>query len=369
MERQGDVAEIAASRHAARAAVDRRCDAAAVQEEDCAPAVLDETAERAEQRSRQRVALLPPEIDQPHARHGDADARREGRPPEPRPALGSRGGGPVDGNRAFERRALRRDRARVVPRVGLLLEGRVVLLVDDDQPDPAHAREDRRASPDDDPRLASGDAVALVAALRVAERRVEDRDDVSEPLPEAPDGLRRERDLGDEDDRPQAALERRGAGLEVDLGLAAAGRPLEEDVLADPLVERGDDPLDGRPLVGGERRRLRLARERLPDGRRRPLAARLPARRGDELERARRASSRSSRRARARGRRACREPRRAVPRRRPARRPAGAITPTSATTPRTERRPSRTETTAPLPVPSGTSYVNGRASDRVETSG
>src|SRR5688572_14572465 len=49
--------------------------------------------------------------------------------------------------------------------------------------------------------------------------------------------------------------------------------------------------------------------------------------------------------------------------------PGGAVTPTSATTPRTERRPSRTETTAPLPVPSGTSYVNGRASDRVETSG
>ena len=49
--------------------------------------------------------------------------------------------------------------------------------------------------------------------------------------------------------------------------------------------------------------------------------------------------------------------------------PGGAPTPTSATTPRVALRPRRTETTAPLTVPSGTSYVNGRERARVDTSG
>ena len=77
------------------------------------------------------------------------------------------------------------------------------------------------------------------------------------------------------------------AGLEVHLGLAAPGRPLEQDVLADPLVERRDDALDGRALVGRERLRLGLAGERLPLGGRGPLAARRAA------HRARRARARA----------------------------------------------------------------------------
>ena len=163
-----------------------------------------------------------------------------------------------------------------------------MLLVDDDQPDAPHRREHGRAGADDDARLAARDPVALVAPLRVAERGVQDRDPVAEPLAEAPDGLRGERDLRHEHDRPESPLQRGAAGLEVHLGLAAPGRPLEQDVLADPLVERRHDELDGRALIGRERLRLGLAGEGLPLGGRGPLAARGASHRGDELQRARR---------------------------------------------------------------------------------
>ena len=145
---------------------------------------------------------------------------------------GPRRGAAVDRDRALERRALRGDRARVVARIRLLLVRRVVLLVDDHEAEVAHRREDRRAGADDDPRLAARDAVALVAPLGLPERRVEDRDRVAEALPEPPDRLRGERDLGHEHDRAEAARERRLAGLEVHLGLAAPGRPDEQQVRA-----------------------------------------------------------------------------------------------------------------------------------------
>ena len=97
-----------------------------------------------------------------------------------------------------------------------------------------------RAAPDADP-------LALVAALGVGERRVEHGDAVAEARAEATDGLRREGDLGDEHDYAAAALERRCSGLEVDLGLPAPRRAVEQDVAA-AGVERGDDPLDGLAL-------------------------------------------------------------------------------------------------------------------------
>ena len=44
-----------------------------------------------------------------------------------------------------------------------------MLLVDDDQAEPAHRREDRRAGADDHARLAARDPLALVAPLGVGE--------------------------------------------------------------------------------------------------------------------------------------------------------------------------------------------------------
>ena len=70
---------------------------------------------------------------------------------------------------------------------------------------------------------------------------MEDGDAVAEPRPQAADALRRERDLRHQHDRALSPLDRRGACLEVDLGLAAAGRSVEEDVAAVP-VQCLDDP-------------------------------------------------------------------------------------------------------------------------------
>ena len=103
---------------------------------------------------------------------------------------------------------------------------------------------------------------------------MEDRHRVAEAGAEATDRLRRERDLGDEHDRAEAALERRRARLQVDLGLAAAGRAGEQQVLAEPLVERGSDAGDRRSLLLGQGLRLGLAASASRSGRRRTLRPR-----------------------------------------------------------------------------------------------
>ena len=240
-----------------------------------------------------------------------------------------------------------------------------MLLVDADDAEPRQRREHRRARADDDRRLAGDDPLALVAPLGVGQRRVEDGDAVAEALAEAAERLRREGDLRDEDDRAEPTLERRGAGPEVDLGLAAPGRAGEQEVAA-VAVERAHDALEC-PLLGlGQPRRPRLGRE--PDVRLPPLTAPRAQLRRDELERARR------RRAVVVG-----DPERELDerRRQPYRTrstgatvtPGGASTPVSTTTPRCAARPKRTATTAPFPTSSATSYVNGRATERDDTSG
>ena len=117
---------------------------------------------------------------------------------------------------------------------------------------------------------------------------MEQRDALAEARAEAADGLRRERDLRHEHDRAEPALERGRARLEVDLGLAAARRAVEEEVGSGAVVESARDPLAGALLRVGETRGLRLSGERLAHARLRTLAARLSLHRRDERERARR---------------------------------------------------------------------------------
>src|SRR6201995_332368 len=89
-----------------------------------------------------------------------------------------------------------------------------------------------------------------------AERRAGKR------LPEAGgepgDRLRREADLGDEDDRPAPALERRLDRRQVDLGLARAGDAVEELLTGRVglAVERRDQGVDRGLLLGQEPGRL-----------------------------------------------------------------------------------------------------------------
>ena len=121
VEHERDVAVLAPERRAAGAAVQRGRDTAAVQEQDRLLAALDDALERLEQRRRERIARLSPQVDDAHRRQPPGDAPAELDPLEPLPALGPRRRAAENGDGAFERRPLRRDGTRVVARVRLLL--------------------------------------------------------------------------------------------------------------------------------------------------------------------------------------------------------------------------------------------------------
>ena len=165
----------------------RRGDAATVQHQDRLAAPIRDAAQRLQQRRRERIAGLPPQVDDPHRRQPRTDPAAQLEPLERDPALRPGRRRAVESDRALERRALCGDRARVVARVRVLLVRRVVLLVDDDQPQPAHRGEDGRPRADDDASRAVRDPFTLVAALGLGERRVQDRHPVAETGPEAPD--------------------------------------------------------------------------------------------------------------------------------------------------------------------------------------
>ena len=98
---------------------------------------------------------------------------------------------------------------------------------------------------------------------------MEDRDPVAEARPEARHGLRREADLGDEDDRRAAAGEGRLDRGEVDLGLARARDAVQEQLAvgAGDAVDRGDDLLGGALLLGQQPRPLARGADRAVLGR------------------------------------------------------------------------------------------------------
>jgi hypothetical protein len=122
--------------------------------------------------------------------------------------------------------------AGVVARVAFVLVGGIVLLVDDDEPEVADRREDRRARTDAHARLPRPQPRPLVVALASRELGVQDGDGVPEARDESRDDLRRQSDLRHEDDHAAPARQRRRRGLEVDLGLARAGDAVQEQPVA-----------------------------------------------------------------------------------------------------------------------------------------
>src|SRR5919201_5641566 len=139
-------------------------------------------------------------------------------------------------------------------------------------------REDRRAGADDDPGVSARDPLTLVPALGVRQPGVEQRDRVAEARPETADRLRGERDLRDEHDRPEPPLERLRSRLQVDLRLATAGRPVEQEAAT------LGDPREGLLLVRAELGGSRFALQRLAFDRRLLLLAALPPNWRHELE-------------------------------------------------------------------------------------
>ena len=174
-----------------------------------------------------------------------------------------------------------------------------MLLVDDDEPDVGDRREDRRARPDADLRLAGAQPRATRRGARPAES-LECRTATVSPKRSA----KRETICGvsaisgTSTIAPRPCGERRGRGLQVDLRLARAGDAVQQQPRRIACRDRRLDLGERGRLVGGE----------LPAARRRaPTAACSGARRT-----ARRSSRTSPRRSRRRsaGRSAAGDPRR-----------------------------------------------------------
>ena len=119
-------------------------------------------------------------------------------------------GAPENAHAPGAARAPDRHVARVVAHPLFLLEARVVLLVDDDEPQRPYGREEGAAGADRDVDVARTKPAPHREPFAGRQPRVQHRDVVAEARAEAGDELRRERDLGDEQDRPQAPFARCG---------------------------------------------------------------------------------------------------------------------------------------------------------------
>ena len=157
--------------------------------------------------------------------------------------------------------------ARVVAEALFLLVGGVVLLVDDHDAEVAHRREHRRARADRQRHRAGPQRTPRARALALGEARVQHRDRVAEAGPEPADQLRRERDLGHQEQRALALGARLGDGAQIDLGLARAGDAAEQERLRRARAHPPDDRVHRGALIDrGGRGRVgldRLAEERV----------------------------------------------------------------------------------------------------------
>ncbi len=142
-------------------------------------------------------------------------------------------GGAEHDHGAFHLAAHNGDVARVVAGRLLLLVGVLVFLVHNDQAERLDRRKDGGARADGDPRAALANLVPLVVPLAGGQMAVQHchqrlQRAGTEPRLESLDGLRRERDLRDEDNCALALFQRMGDGLQINLRLAAAGNAVEE---------------------------------------------------------------------------------------------------------------------------------------------
>ena len=113
--------------------------------------------------------------------------------------------------------------ARMVARCALGFVGILLLLVDDEQAKVLHGRKDGAACADDDARKAGADAFPLIITLRERKAAVQNGHRISKVRGKRLDHLRRQRDLGHEQDRPLPCRERLLDQVQVNERLAAAG--------------------------------------------------------------------------------------------------------------------------------------------------
>src|SRR4029078_11499120 len=106
--------------------------------------------------------------------------------------------------------------------------------------------EDRGARADGHARLALAQAPPLVVALARGELAVQHGHDAAQASHRRAHEEGRERDLGDEEQRAAALLQRALDGAEVDLGLSAAGDAVEKEG-SEARAQRGPDARPYRP--------------------------------------------------------------------------------------------------------------------------
>ena len=163
------------------------------------------------------------------------------------PRFERRRGRAQDQRNAFQLGPLPGDFAGVIPRRRLLLESRLVLLVDHDQAEMRRGSEDRAARADHDLHAAGGDLLPVPVPFGIAQVAVQDGDRF-EPFAKAADRLRREADLGNEHDRLPSVTHHFADRLDVDLGLAAAGDAVQQDGAMPARTLHGEDRVE-RPLL------------------------------------------------------------------------------------------------------------------------
>ncbi len=126
-----------------------------------------------------------------------------------------------------------------------------MLLIQHDQAQLRHGREDCAAGPHHYRNLAPGDQLPLPVPLGIGQMAVQ-HGHPAEPQPEPLDGLRRQADLRHQHDRLPAVTHDLLDGLDVNLRLAAAGDAVYED-RAVALTPQGiDDGPQGLLLIGIE---------------------------------------------------------------------------------------------------------------------
>jgi len=172
--------------------------------------------------------------------------------------LERRGGRAEDHRHPARVRTHHRNVARVVAHAILLLVRAVVLLVDHDEREPRQRREDREPRAEHEVGLPPRGRFP-VPSPRAGRQPAVQRDGAHarQGGPHACLEMRREIDLGHEDQHLAAGRDRARGGVEVDLGLAAAGHALQQEGRV--AVAGGDDGLDRR-LLRGVARVLRQGR-------------------------------------------------------------------------------------------------------------
>ena len=169
-----------------------------------------------------------------------------------RKGFGARCRRPQNERASVDASHLRCDLARMVPGRRPLFVGLLVLLVDDDDAEMLEGAEQCRACAHHHAGGTGGDHVPLVKALTGRKARVKHRHGRTETRTEAPDGLRREGDLGDQNAGGAPACKDMLDGREIHLGFSRPRHAVDKNHVP-PAGDSGlIDRIEGLTLAFGQ---------------------------------------------------------------------------------------------------------------------